>query len=182
MSPQFAALRPAAKQSCKAGTVLRVKTPGYPVERRSDPSAGHRRDGTHYSRKGAAVFLTAIFVPARRETPGFLFLQPQHKEDGLKPRKIASSTATEVAWYPRAKARNSMTTGHRFGTIPTGVGKREVIQDEVISRSIGIQVNDLNLGSTTRPRVPRRRKPRPLAILSNRREVRSDFHIINQDT
>jgi hypothetical protein len=54
--------------------VLPVKTPGYPVERRSDPSAGHRRDGTHHSRKGAAVLFTAFFVPARRETPGFLFL------------------------------------------------------------------------------------------------------------
>jgi hypothetical protein len=28
--------------------------------------------------------------------------------NGLKPRKIASSTATEVAWLPRAKARQSV--------------------------------------------------------------------------
>ena len=30
-------------------------------------------------------------------------------EDGLKPPKSASSTATEVAWVPRAKARNLLT-------------------------------------------------------------------------
>ena len=39
--------------------------------------------------------------------PG-LFLPTGHKENGLKPRKIASSTATEVAWLPRAQARRSV--------------------------------------------------------------------------
>ena len=29
----------------------------------------------------------------------------------MKPRKIASSTATEVAWLPRAKARRSVIVG-----------------------------------------------------------------------
>ena len=80
MSPQFAALRPTAKQFCEVGTVLWVKTPGYLVERRSDSSAGNRRDDTHNSRKGGTVFVTVhlIFHPAgaRRETFPRSFLLP----------------------------------------------------------------------------------------------------------
>jgi len=74
MSPQFAALRPTAKQSCEEGTVLWEQNPRI-SGREEVGIAGRSQDGEDASLpQGSGGWFYHQVRPARRETPGFFFL------------------------------------------------------------------------------------------------------------
>ena len=71
-------------------TTRDVTEPGVPESRCSQAKVNRKR----FACTGCCLFSTG--------------------EDGLKPQKSASSTATEVAWVPRAKARNLLSRQARL--------------------------------------------------------------------